>query len=679
MSGTISDKRDLWLALAAYLSWCILLAIGISLVYDRAWGINLLGFVSPAVRAGFAVCATVGLIYILVSSRFADRSVQISRVTLWGLVTVLVTGVLASLLYSREAYLGDGTMRAMDTAKGIGFISSELLPSFAGGLVAFILPVEASVKGYLALRILSIISAMILVALLWYLVPRATGSLRRTLLFWLLTMGSVRLLAGYIETYTLGFTFFTLWCLAAWGYFHRRISALWLIGFWLGAIFSHITAVFLLPATVWLLVLDPDGRVDLKRKSLWQSVALISVVAIGILIAFYRQQVNLPGVPKSDFFVTPLSAPPHDYGLFSAKHLFDLINHWLLIAPAFLFVGVLAIVVQVGSNAGSFVGSLKKPSTLFWLLAGVLPFAAGFLVDPKLGWARDWDLYTLLSAPAHVGMALWLDSLRGALRRAAIAIAVLSAGLWLSFSVDGNAEQRRFEALLDLDPSRSDYGHEIMAQQYRRDGDHEGMLRHYRAALAVSENHRYRMNIAAAYFYLNRFDEAERWYRGVIMRDSTNAAAFHGLSLSLSELGRHDEALLSAIQAVTLEPKNPEYAFRTGTAYMAIRQFGNALPYLQISHRGRPTDPAMVNALAICHLGLDQLDMAKEKIDLALQMDPDKGIVWLNAARIALRRGDTLETAKYLQEYQMRVPVSEQHIETKMMLDSLTRMPDTSG
>jgi tetratricopeptide (TPR) repeat protein len=620
-----------------------------------------------------------GLVFVLIPVRTNLLLPESSKDFVWGLIVVLATGAMASVLYAREAYLGDGTMRAMDTAKGIGFIPSELLPSFAGGLVGSILPVDASVKGYVALRILSVVSAVLLAAALWYLVPRATGSKRRSLLFWILTMGSVRLLAGYIETYTLGFTFFTLWCLASWGYLHCRLSSFWLIVFWTCAMLSHVTAVLLVPATLWLLSLDSTGRINLGRKQLWQGAAWVAVVAGTILLLFYQRQVNLPGVPKSDFFITPLSVPPHEYGLFSPKHLYDLLNHWLLIAPAFLFVGLLALASRVTTSRASVPPSQLGKSFQFWILAGVLPFAAGFLVDPKLGWARDWDLYTLLSAPALVGMALWLDQLEGALRRSAIAIAVIAAGLWLSFSVDGSAEQRRFEALLDLDPSRSDYGHEIMAQQYRRLGDHEGMLRHYRAALAVSENHRYRMNIAAAYFYLNRFDEAERWYRSIIMRDSTNAAAFNGLSLSLSELGRHDEALSSALQAVTLDSKNPDYAFRAGSALMATRQFHDALAYLQISHRARPNDPGITNALAVCYLALDELDLAKNTIELALRLDPDEGMVWLNASRISQRRGEFAQAAKYLQEYQMRVSGAGQNREIKMILDSLDRMTDTSG
>jgi tetratricopeptide (TPR) repeat protein len=454
-----------------------------------------------------------------------------------------------------------------------------------------------------------------------------------------------------------------------------------MIAFWTGALFSHVTAVFLLPATLWLLALEPDGRLNLKRAPLLRFAALGGLLTAGVLIAFYLQQVNLPGVATGHFFVTLQSEAPHYYGLFSAAHLLDLVNHWFLMAPAFIATVVALLLTPkaiFGKSTNSGFARLPQNSTLvLWTLVGAVPFLAGFVVDPKLGWPRDWDLYALLSAPACVGIAIWLDRQSNTMHRAAMAIAATSAALWLTFSVDGRAEQRRFEALLDLDVSRSDYGHEIMAQQYRREGDHDGMLRHYRAALAISENHRYRMNIAAAYFYLNKFDEAERWYRGVIARDSNNADAYHGLSLALSELRRPDEALSSALNAVTLNQSNPEFVYRVGNTYLEMQRFQEALPYLMSSYRNRPSDAPTINALAVCYLGLGRLDEAQAMIDKAIELRPEPGIVWLNAARISLRRGDFASTVNYLDEYNRRVPESQRQAEARMIRDSLSQIEHT--
>jgi len=678
VNGPSSNMRDRWPAIVVYLGWCVLLAVGLSLPYGRAWGINLLAFASPTVRVGFGVVATLGLLFIALPVSIRKHGSRDFAWPGWAMVAALVVGAIASLLHSREAYLGDGTMRAMDTARGIGIIPSELLPSIGGTLLAYVLPVDASIKGYLALRILSIVFAMIPVYMLWVLLPRVTGSSSRSLIFWILSMGSVRLLAGYIETYTPAFAFFTLWAVAAWGYHKRTLSAWWLIAFWIGALLSHVTAVFLLPAMLWLLAQEPDGRLNLKRPPLLRFAALGGLLTAGVLIAFYLQQVNLPGVATGHFFVTLESEAPHYYGLLSTAHLLDLVNHWLLIAPAAIATAVALLLTPkaiFGDSTNSRPTRLfQNPTLVLWTLVGAVPFLAGFAVDPKLGWPRDWDLYALLSAPACVGLAIWLDRQSSAIRRAAMAIAATSAALWLTFSVDGRAEQRRFEALLDLDVSRSDYGHEIMAQQYRREGDHEGMLRHYRAALAISENHRYRMNIAASYFYLNKFDEAERWYRGVIARDSNNADAYHGLSLALSELRRPDEALSSALNAVTLNQSNPEFVYRVGNAYLEMQRFHEALPYLMTSYRNRPSDAPTINALAVCYLGLGRLEEAHAMIEKALELRPEPSIVWLNAARISLRRGDFALTAKTLGEYDRRVPGPQRHTETRMIRDSLTRM-----
>ncbi len=682
MPDTHSYKRELTPAVLVYCGWLLLVALAASLVHHRAWGFNLLGFARTEVTIGFAIAAFAGLIVIIVPS--VRLPMPHLRPSVGIILMAVGTLVVAWLLHAREAYLGDGTMRAMDTGKGIGYIPSELLPSFLAGAIASTLPVEPSASGYWALRVLSIGSGVGLVIGLWYFIPRAFGDTQRALIFWILSMGSVRLFAGYIESYALPFALYTLWTVAAIGCYKGRMGPGWMTGLLIACILSHVTAAVLLPATLWLLARDRAGRINLKRSAFWIYGAVATAVVTAVLVAFYLKQVSLPGVAKAHFFVTLASQPPHNYGLLSVDHLYDFINHWLLLAPAFVVAGTAYLILRVARYRSLRATEAKRESgrhqatNVFWMLAGVTPLIAGFVVDPKLGWARDWDLFALFSAPALVAIALWLNSLRGPVGRTACVVAVLSSGLWLSFSVDGRAEQRRFEALLELDPSRSDYGHEIMAQQYRRVGDHQGMLRHYRAALAVNENHRYRMNIAASYYYLKHFDEAERWYRGVVERDSTNAAAYHGLSLALTELGRFEEAVTTAAAAAAREPQNASYGFRLGSALLDVQRYSEALPYLLACQRSSPSDPAVANALAACLLGLGQLDEAKAAIDSALRLQPEAGIVWLNAARISFQRGEFDMTAKYLQEYQMRVAPEHRHAEVQLLLDSLAHIPDTS-
>jgi tetratricopeptide (TPR) repeat protein len=513
------------------------------------------------------------------------------------------------------------------------------------------------------------------VTFLWWFAPLALGTRGHSLLLWILTFGSVRLFAGYIETYTLAFAFSCCWTLSAWGYLNRRVRSIWMFAFWALALLSHVTAVLLLPASLWVLSRTDDGRVSLKGRELL-GFALVALAIGGVVVfAFFRTQVERVGAGTGHFLMSITSEPPHRYGLFSSAHLADFINHWLLLAPAFVVVG-LALAIQSARSKLFNIRDYLSHDLLFWTLAAFAPIAAGFIIDPKLGWARDWDLFTLLSAPALTGIAIWLTRLTGPLKRAALSIAFLSAGLWLTFSVDGNAERRRFEALLDLDQSRSDYGHEILAQYYQRIGDSEGTLRHYRAALLVSENIRYRVNIAVAYFDMRKYDEAEVWGRGVIARDPNNASAHHGLSLVLTATERPMEALDHSARAVTLDPRQPDYAMQYALVLVELERYAEALPLLRRVAQSSPREAAPLNVLSVCYLALDSAAAAKAYALAALRVAPEEAMIWLNAASAAFREHSWHESARYLLEYKKRVPDSALHPEAQAMLDSLSQLPE---
>ncbi|HWO56311.1 MAG TPA: tetratricopeptide repeat protein [bacterium] len=671
MSGPISEfARDRRAALVALVVWGVLMLLAGSAPYERWWGVNLLAFAAPEIRIGFFILLLAGIAFVAITR----PSTSEPRVPFAAALFLTAAG--AWLLRAEEAFLGDGTLRAMDAMKAVRALPSEILPTALAGAMVRFLPPSWGLDGYDALRLVSVISAIAFVALLWRLIPRALGEQQRGVIFWLLSFGAVRLFAGYIETYTPAFVFFVAWTLAAWGYWHRRLGAGWVIAFWILAVLSHVTAVLLIPATLWVLLRDDAGAIRWGQRAAWAFAAIALLFGGGVIGAFYWFQVELTGVSGGHFFMTLVSEPPHEYGLFSAAHLLDTLNAWFLLAPAFLVVGP-AWLLRHGGAARQ---RAARPSTSalgFWLLAAGLPILAGFVIDPKLGWARDWDLYALLCAPALTGIALAFNRLSGPLRHGAMVIAIVSASLWLSFSADGNAERRRFEALLELDDSRSDYGHEILAQHYRRAGDYEGALRHYRAALAVSENTRYRLNIAAAYYNLRRYTEAIHWYTTVLEHDSVNAAAHYGLSLTYGDIGQHAEALPHAEAAARLDAANPTYLYRYGAALLASGKPAEALPVLRRAAQLNPNDAGILNAIAVCALELNQQTEAESAITLALRLTPDEPVAWLNAARVALNGHKLADARRCLERYEALTAPGDRHPAAQMLLDSLSRMSDT--
>jgi tetratricopeptide (TPR) repeat protein len=228
---------------------------------------------------------------------------------------------------------------------------------------------------------------------------------------------------------------------------------------------------------------------------------------------------------------------------------------------------------------------------------------------------------------------------------------------------------------LELDFSRADYGHEIMAQHYRSVDDQEGAIRHYQKALQVSENIRYRLNIAAAYAKLRRFQESERWYQGAIALDSNSATAHAGLALILQDALRASDALIHARRAHALTPSDPDYAYLVGVSLVQLFRPEEGLPFLEQAAKATPREAMHLNALGVCYLMLDRAAEARAALEAALRRDSSEPSIWLNGARAALRDGDRTEARRLLSGYEDLVPEGRRHPEAARMADSLAHEP----
>ncbi|MEW5701618.1 MAG: tetratricopeptide repeat protein [Candidatus Zixiibacteriota bacterium] len=680
-NDSASHQDHYWAALVALLIWLAVVASAAFFPHQRLWGLNHLAFVGPTVRWAFAGAAIAAIMLVLLPRVLPHKSWASGRwLSDWrgGVALAIAVGVLASLLHAREAFLGDGTLRADGASEGAALAPSEMLPTFLTATLVRYAPSAWAIDGYDAYRIISIVFAVLLTLGLWWLVPK-TGTDGRSPVFWLLTFGSVRLMAGYIESYMPVFTALTLWALAAWAYRRGRLAAGWVMAFWVVAMVSHIMAVVLIPATLWLFAVGPRGRPGRQRASLTTFFVIALIVAGTVLGIFLKYEVAGLGVKGTHFVLPPFSKAPHQYGLFSLPHLLDFVNHWLLLAPAFLAaIGVVVATAGLGwlSPATSLRrGALWSSDLLLWCLTAGVPLAAAIVLEPQLGWGRDWDLFCVLSAPALVGMALWLaGNVKGALRRSAAAIAILSTGLWLVFSVDANAERRRFEALLDLDPTRAGYGHEIMAHYYRRRNDYQSALEHYQKALFAGENQRYRMSVAVCYYYMGKFDQSELWYRGVVARDSAMAPAWHGLSLALQRQGRFGEARDCALRALAIQPNEIDFQYQVGVINLELGDWQAALPYLEPLARLQPRRANHLNGLGLCYLGLKRLPEAEAVLSEALRLEPGNAVVILNLARVAVARQNYTAARSFLSRYEQLTPPGGRHPEARLLADSLARV-----
>jgi tetratricopeptide (TPR) repeat protein len=655
----------------------------------RLWGINHLAYLPAPWQWYFSGAAVLAVIWTLTAGRrlvpLSDLAGRISAVLRgWrgGVLIALAVGVLGWLLHARLALLGDGIMRAEDTVRIQTPMPSELLPSALSMALARHLPEPWGFDGYDVLCLMSVFAGIVLVLGLWWLAPKARIERPRLMLFWFLTFGAGRLFAGYIETYALAIAVVGLLTVAALAYLRSNSGAAPVIVLWCLAVSSHVLAIVITPAV--LLALGWGGR---SRGINWRPLAIFAVIAVALTayLGFRIQalQVHGEGSGIGQFLLPLVPQPPHQYGILSGAHVLDLINHVMLLAPAMIVAGIIWILKGRNRRASNGETPLNDPGARterdFWLLAAGLPIIVAFIFDPKLGWARDWDLFTLFFTPALIGGAIWLSRLRSvATRRAAGSAAVLSLSLWLALSVNADAGISRFKALLDLDQSRADYGYEILALHYRAQGQTYDEIAHFQMALGITDNPRYRVSIAAANLRLERWEDAIRWYRDVLARDSTYEVAIHGMAYALERAGRFTEALPYAEKAVVLQPDDPARQFTLGIIQMALNDPQAAFPHLELATRARPDEPMHLTYLAACYLDLGQLHKAQATIDRARQIEPSLPLVDLLAARLALISGDFRQSRAYLDAYEQQVPRNERPPAARAIADSLRRVDAAS-
>jgi hypothetical protein len=104
------------------------------------------------------------------------------------------------------------------------------------------------------------------------------------------------------------------------------------------------------------------------------------------------------------------------YTLFSVKHLLDFLSFLLIMVP-----GILVIVTTLlSSGSRNIFAGLESKWLLVTLSSALL---AVFVIDPKLGMPRDWDMFSYAGAP--LAAAAYLCLLNCAAGRKVVTIAAL--------------------------------------------------------------------------------------------------------------------------------------------------------------------------------------------------------------------------------------------------------------
>ncbi|MFH2054935.1 MAG: tetratricopeptide repeat protein [bacterium] len=616
------------------------------------WGIGQLSYLTAEIGLSLllAALALPAFLLLLAPGRGFRRG-MLSLLTY--LIAPLVLLGSFYLLRVGAHFLGDGLLRARDLESGTWLLPTEPLAGLVN-LLSFKL--TSSWFGWTAIQAMeavSLISGLLFYATILALAKYLFAGPRDRLfaILFLFASGTTLLFCGYVETYSLlpaAITLFLLWCLKSVG---GSKSALWPALFFPLLALLHFGNLYLLP--VLLLVAFFKWRDGEKRPALVALGGGIVAVALAVVLPRYSEVIMLSPVD----LLMPLLPNGDGYCLLSGQHLLDLLNELLLTAgPALLLLPwtVSAILrLRLWRNRQVALGLVA--------LAGALPFL--LLLDPKLGYATDWDLFSLAGLIVMIASLLVIRN-AGLRLSLSARVALVGAGLfafggYAAVNLDYEKSIRRQVDILSLYGARAGYGFESMASHFIRVGENEHAEQMWRKAAELLPHRRTYNNLGqllmalgrldearfyfrkgleldstysflylsmgVSYCYEENFPEAEKYLRRAVELDTTIASSYFNLARCLAGMQRFAEAEQNARHAVELEPGNGENATALGLILIQMGRFGEAENFLQQARRLMPENADACTNLAELYAQTGQFSRAKQVLGEYLQEYPSSG------------------------------------------------------
>jgi tetratricopeptide (TPR) repeat protein len=536
----------------------------------------------------------------------------------------LIVGILAGgVFYFLRVHvhsLGDGYLRIGQIESGIRYLHTEPLDFWLHGLLYDFLGVFGDVSGEAVYQIFSIGIGIAFVLIVYGLDLKdgITAGSPAGLKWLILCLGGVQLFFGYVESYALFYSAMLVYTLLAFRYMatgrgFTGASAAFAVG-----LASHLTGFFFLPTYLYLSYVAYKDKKMSGQFSRTISIGIIIVLVVGLIISElvvrsrHAQYLAGPG----DYFLPVISG---EYAILSGHHLLDILNQFLLIIPIPL--GLIVSLVMLRK---------VNPHPRLRVFGIILSLCAGvflLMINPSLGFARDWDLFA--TSAALIGCIVLVFYFRKAApgRPAGVtlsaALAAVFVSTWIFTNASPGRQLQRAEDLLSLSDKGRGYCTELLAHYYRYEADNKQKVVDLLGGITgPARNARVLRIMAVTQYEMKRYADALRTAREGLAQDSTVAETNYVAGMSLTELGFADSAtsylevaqhndsrnytftrslaknyysigrIETAIEgykyAISLEPKKPTGYFDVAAIYLENRLYDSAFYYAQTGLKVAP-------------------------------------------------------------------------------------------
>lgn len=389
----------------------------------------------------------------------------------WALLISTLIGLLFLIARSQTHFLGDGYTVLANYALPEPIIKyREVGEAMTHLWVRNLFGPGGERASLLSFQVISIGCGFIyLILVTWSAFKLFDHQLKRFLFFASMSTGGYMLLFfGYVELYSIFVLMVVLFCLSGLLIARKMLSRWVILVPTILAITAHIMGVTLVPAAIYLLFQGTKpGYLVAGSSKLWKVFCALFLTGAGLILFSHFYNSNqffrfafLP-IIEGRFTID-------HYTMFSLNHLVDIANHLFLLIPGLPILLWVIITAEV---------KILNVSNRFLLVATLSTLLALLLFDPKLGMARDWDLFSFVAVPLLLLLINIIidqaDKIRFAKTGVILAVLLSTTVLCARVVAQINPDiaVARVKDFMALDKTRNRINWFILSEYYRKTGN----------------------------------------------------------------------------------------------------------------------------------------------------------------------------------------------------------------
>ena len=163
--------------------------------------------------------------------------------------------------------------------------------------------------------------------------------------------------------------------------------------------------------------------------------------------------------------------------------------------------------------------------------------------------------------------------------------------------------------------------------------------------------------IATIYDKLEDFDNAEKYYKKVLLIRPEHADSYKNLALLSFRNNDFEGAIEILNKALQFETSDFELHYMLSSCYMTLDKIDLAIECLNKALEFEPNSPQIINSLGSCYLKLKDREKALEYFERAFEIDPYDPIANFNIGLIYDSDGDHIRAFNYFEEAYKKLPI----------------------